>query len=90
MDSRTRRFNAELASLIGIQHIEVQYSINRIARQAMGIISRRLRFSLVDENLKSPKHIAYNIEIGFSEFASFVEKRIESLTTIYLRSMGRI
>lgn len=90
MDSRTRRFNAELASLIGIQHIEVQYSINRIARQAMGIISRRLRFSLVDENLKSPKHIAYNIEIGFSEFASFVEKRIESLTTIYLRNMGRI
>jgi len=90
MDSRTRRFNAELASLIGIQHIEVQYSINRIARQAMGIISRRLRFSLVDENIKSPRHIAYNIEIGFSEFASFVEKRIESLASVYLRNMGRI
>lgn len=90
MDARTRRFNAELASLIGIQHIEIQYSINRIARQAMGIVSRRLKYALMKEHISRPAHISYNIEISFEEVSFFVEKRIESLTAIYLRNIGRI
>lgn len=90
MDKRTRQFNEELASLIGIQNIELQYSINRISREAMGIVSRRMRFAISHEQINQAYAVKYNIDIIYSEIQTFVEKKSERLMELYLRNLGVI
>jgi hypothetical protein len=84
MDKRTRQFNEELASLIGIQNIELQYSINRISREAMGIVSRRMRFATSYEQINKAYDVKYNIDIIYSEIQTFIEKKSERLMELYL------
>lgn len=90
MDTRTRRFNEELASLIGIQNIELQYSIDRISRQAMGLVSQRMRLAIEPDQMNRPIHLKYNTEIVYSEVQSYVEKKAERLMDTYLRNLGII
>lgn len=87
MDRKSVKFNAELASHIGILHIEALNRADIFARQILGVISRRCKVAIMPGNLSSRSAVESNLFGVFHDINEFVLKRCESILAISSREM---
>jgi len=72
-------FNSEIASRIGIIHLESQHKVNLLARQVLGLIQQRKKWALMPHNLADQNSVRSHIEGIYTDINSFMYKRLPAM-----------
>ena len=87
MDSKSIRFNNELAARIGVQHLESLHEVDGVAKQIVGVINRRERIARLPQNVMNDAVIENSLFGVYNDIYRVLSVKAQTMLEKSSRSM---